>query len=233
MQLYSDVIPDDKAKKRSRKRDGDEALGGARTPLSPQSEDITAPPTPALSDTSCSTPTRGSADQSDVPFSLSSSYCSLAPSSELEKQLSVMSAAQQRSSVLGLESAQGPLFAARLQVKVSPTATAAAGRSSAQHCNVCSLPQEEHEDRVACGGGAVKMEEGVVSPSCKEGDGGKELLRHLLKDKGSPSTTSSPTGQAALAARRQLSNESVQSEDEDMPGSQVSMVSGRGLTVCP
>lgn len=90
--------------------------------------------------------------------------------------------------------------------------------------------QEEHEDGVACGGGAVKTEEGVVSPSCKEGDGGKELLRHLLKEQSSPSTTSSTTNQAALTARRQLSNESVQSEEEDMPGSQVSMVSGRGLT---
>lgn len=139
IQLYSDVIPDEKAKKRSRKRDGDEAVGGARTPLSPQSDDITPPPTPALSDTSCSTPTRGSADQSDVTFSLSTSFCGLAPSSELEKQLSVMSAAQQRSSVLTLESARGPPFAARLQVKVSPTATAVAELLSVQHCSVCSL----------------------------------------------------------------------------------------------
>lgn len=121
IQLYSDIIPDDKPKKkRSRKRDGEDAAGGAgaRTPLSSHSDDITAPPTPAVSDTSCSTPTRGGLDQSDLSFSLSSSLCGLAPSSELERQLSVISAAQQRGSALGLESLRGPLSAARLEVKV-------------------------------------------------------------------------------------------------------------------
>lgn len=119
IQLYSDIIPDDKAKKkRSRKRDGDDTAGGARTPLSSHSDDITAPPTPAVSDTSCSTPTRCSMDQSDVS-SLNSSLCGLAPSSELEKQLSVICAGQQRGSVLGMESVRGPLSAARLEVKVS------------------------------------------------------------------------------------------------------------------
>lgn len=118
IQLYSDIIPDDKPKKkRSRKRDGDEAAGGggARTPLSSHSDDITAPPTPAVSDTSCSTPTRSSMDQSDLCASLSSG---LAPSSELERQLSVISAAQQRASILGTESQRGPLSAAHLEVKV-------------------------------------------------------------------------------------------------------------------
>lgn len=121
IQLYSDIIPDDKPKKkRSRKRDGDDTAsgGGARTPLSSHSDDITAPPTPAVSDTSCSTPTRGSMDQSDLCFSLSSSLSGLAPSSELERQLSVISAAQQRGSILGMESQRGPLSAARLEVKV-------------------------------------------------------------------------------------------------------------------
>lgn len=118
MQLYSDILPDDKPKtKRSRKKDGDTAMegGGARTPLSSHSDDITAPPTPAVSDTSCSTPTRCSMDQSDISFSQSSG---LAPSSELERQLSVSAAAQQRASALGMEFQRGPLTAARLEVKV-------------------------------------------------------------------------------------------------------------------
>lgn len=54
-----------------------------------------------------------------MSFSLNPSLCGLAPSSELEKQLSVVSVAQQRSSVLGLESVRGPLSSARLEVKVS------------------------------------------------------------------------------------------------------------------
>ncbi|XP_049896001.1 histone-lysine N-methyltransferase 2C-like isoform X2 [Epinephelus moara] len=209
IQLYSDIIPDDKPKKkRSRKREGDDPAGGggARTPLSSHSDDITAPPTPAVSDTSCSTPTRGNMDQSDMCFSLSSSLSGLAPSSELEKQLSVISAAQQRGSALGMECQRG-----HLEVK------------------------EEREEGGACGGGVVKMEEGggegFSSPSpVHGGDGGKELLRHLLKDKTSPATTPSPTGQAPPtaqtppAARRQLSNESIRSEEEDRPGSHGNMV---------
>lgn len=118
MQLYSDILPDDKPKKkRSRKKDGDSSTegGGSRTPLSSHSDDITAPPTPAFSDTSCSTPTRGSLDQSDFSFPQSSG---LAPSSELERQLCVSAAAQQRGSVPGMEFQRDPLSAARLEVKV-------------------------------------------------------------------------------------------------------------------
>nr|XP_046227874.1 histone-lysine N-methyltransferase 2C-like isoform X2 [Scatophagus argus] len=208
IQLYSDIIPEDKVKKkRSRKREADDTTGGgggARTPLSSHSDDNTAPPTPAVSDTACSTPTRSNIDQSDVSFSLSSSLRGLAPSSELEKQLSVTSAAQQRGSVVGAESLRAPLFAACLEVK------------------------EEREDGGACGGGVVKLEEGMgegfSSPSLlheggKDGDGGKELLRHLLKDKTSPATTPSPTDQAPTTTHRQLSIESVRSEEEDRPGS--------------
>lgn len=119
VQLFSDVIPDDKAKKKKVKmREGDDTMGGAQTPLSSHSDDITAPPTPAVSDTSCSTPTRGGMDQSDVSFSLNSALCGLAPSSELEKQLSLISAAQQRGSALGVEPVRSPLCASRLEVKV-------------------------------------------------------------------------------------------------------------------
>lgn len=91
--------------------------------------------------------------------------------------------------------------------------------------------QEEHAEGGACGGGMVKVEEGhgagVFPPSSLHGgDSGKELLRHLLKDKISPANTPSPTDQASPTTRRQLSNESVRSEDEDRPGSHGSMVRG-------
>lgn len=238
IQLYSDIIPDDKAKKkRSRKRDGDNTAGGDRTPMSSHSDDITAPPTPAVSDTSCSTPTRGSVDQSDASFSLNSSLCGLAPSSELEKQLCVISAAQQRGSVLGVESVRGPLSAPRLEVKVC-NRTATAGIFSSGFYRSFSLLslQEEREEGGVCGGDTVKTEESVgeepSSPSSlpgggKDGDGGKELLRHLLKDKTSPGPTLSPTSQAPPTARRQLSSDSVRSEEEDRPGSHGNMVRRR------
>lgn len=68
--------------------------------------------------------------------------------------------------------------------------------------------------------------QGLLSPS--SGDAGKELLRHLLKDKMSPANTPSPIPQALLAARRHLSSDSIRSEEEDRPGSQGNMV--RGIT---
>lgn len=180
LQLYSDVLPDDKKKPR-RKREGE---GGDRTPLSSHSDDITAPPTPALSDTACSTPTRPGTDQSEL--------FSLAPSSELERQLSVTAAAHERGSVLGVDAHRGPLsVGGRLEVK------------------------EERVEARPCSGG-VKMEDSETAA----GDGGKELLRHLLKEK-SPSATPPPSaphwGAVPLhtGAVRQMSVDSVRSEEED------------------
>lgn len=99
---YADMTADDIPKKKSRRGDGDDAgAEGAQRPLSPHS-DITAPPTPAVSDTSCSTPTH----QSD------SSFSGLAPSAELERQLSA------RGSVLVSEGQRGSLSTVQLEVKV-------------------------------------------------------------------------------------------------------------------
>lgn len=74
-----------------------------------------------------------------------------------------------------------------------------------------------------CGGGVVKMEEGGdgFSSSLQGGDRGKELLRHLLKEKASPASTPSPTRHAPPPACRQLSNDSLRSEEEEGPGSMV------------
>lgn len=85
--------------------------------------------------------------------------------------------------------------------------------------------KEERVEGGACGGGMLKLEAGgsqrISSSPVHGGDAGKELLRHLLKDKTSPATTPSP-GNQALAACRQLSSESVRSEEEEglvRPGS--------------
>lgn len=77
------------------------------------------------------------------------------------------------------------------------------------------------------------MEEDFSS-SCSplQGDAGKELLRHLLKDKLSPATTPSPRAQTPPTARFQLSNENVHSEEEDRLGSQGTMVSRASLLSC-
>lgn len=91
--------------------------------------------------------------------------------------------------------------------------------------------QKEREEGGACEG-VVKKEEGgaeeVFSPALcggsKDGDGGKELLRHLLKDKTSH-IMPFPTSHAPPAACRQSSNESIPSEEEDRPRSHGNIVS--------
>ncbi|KAM4718655.1 histone-lysine N-methyltransferase 2C-like isoform 3-T3 [Anableps anableps] len=184
--LSTDIIPDDKPKNRRSSR-ADEVGAGARTPLSPHS-DITAPPTPAVSDKSCSTPTH----QSDAFFS------GQPPSPDLERPLSGSSASQQRGSAPSTEGHRGPLSGASLEVK------------------------EELMEARPCRGIPVKVEEGggdcFSSPASQVGDGGKELLRHLLRDKTSPVTTPSPTRPAPPTAHRQLSSDSVRSEEEEEPG---------------
>lgn len=73
------------------------------------------------------------------------------------------------------------------------------------------------------------MEELLSPAPCgggKDGDGGKELLRHLLKDKTAHVITY-PTGHAPSAACRHSSNDSIHSEEEDRPCSHGNVRQGR------
>uniref|UniRef100_A0A087X9K9 Histone-lysine N-methyltransferase 2C n=1 Tax=Poecilia formosa TaxID=48698 RepID=A0A087X9K9_POEFO len=191
----ADIIPDDKPKNRRSNR----AEEGARTPLSPHS-DITAPPTPAVSDKSCSTPSH----QPDTGFS------GLASSPDAERQ-------QRGSSV---EGHRGPVSGGSLEVKVS-------NRSPSACREKISRLQEELMEAQPCQGIPVKVEEAgedcFSSPTSHGGDGGKELLRHLLRDKTSPVTMTTPSGPATHC---QLSNDGVRSE-EDEPGFHGNMVSNQ------
>ncbi|MEQ2221092.1 hypothetical protein ILYODFUR_012128 [Ilyodon furcidens] len=184
--LSFDIIPDNQPMKNSRSSNRAEEAG-ARTPLSPHS-DITAPPTPAVSDKSSSTPTH----QSDVPLS------GLALSPDLERQLPASSTFQQRGNILGMEGQIDHLSVNCLEVK------------------------EEQMEAQACRRNPVKMEEGGCDnfspPASQGGDGGKELLRHLLRDKTSPVTMPSPTRHTQPTAHRQLFNDSVRSVEKDGSG---------------
>lgn len=65
----------------------------------------------------------------------------------------------------------------------------------------------------------MKKEEGAAEEVCgrsKDGDGSKELLRQLLKEKTAHVMTL-PTSHTPLATHRQSSNESIHSEEENRP----------------
>ncbi|XP_034021214.1 LOW QUALITY PROTEIN: uncharacterized protein LOC117505783 [Thalassophryne amazonica] len=145
----------------------------------------------------CSTPAQSSVDQRDGLQI--QAVCPGSPS-ELQRKLSVMSVAQ-----------DGVLSLSRGQLEV----------------------KEERDEGEASGGGVVKRDEerpersSSLSPLHEGGDTGKELLRHLLKDKTSRGTTPSPSRQAPPTCR-QLSTDSVQSEDEEDPGSHGNVVTVHG-----
>ncbi|XP_034744788.1 histone-lysine N-methyltransferase 2C isoform X8 [Etheostoma cragini] len=198
IQLYSNIIPDEKGKKkRSRKKKKDDDADSVKTPSTPHS-DLTAPLTPCVSDTS-STPTRNTHLFCEQDLSRSPLLGSSTPShSELERQLS------------GGQSGYPCLL--------SDTA-----RTQAQeHDRILNNIKLEQTDASECHGpregpissemSSVKEEgnKGSVSPfpageSPNKGEGGNELLKHLLKNKSTP-----PPGLS-----QQRSEESMRSEEEE------------------
>ncbi|XP_061122354.1 histone-lysine N-methyltransferase 2C-like isoform X2 [Syngnathus typhle] len=165
-QLYADILPDDGPKRK--KRSSVNRDSGAGTPLYAHSDIADS------ADTSCSTPARGIAEPTDSNFPSSA----LAPSLELERQLSVCSTARERGGLTGADRPKAFLRGSRVEVK------------------------EEREER----GDPVQSQ--CASPLH---DPGKELLRHLLREKASPHQTPSPGTHGPLT----ISGESLRSEDED------------------
>lgn len=198
IQLYSNIIPDEKGKKkRNRKKKKEDDADSVKTPSTPHS-DLTAPLTPCVSDTS-STPTRNTHHFGDQDLSRSPLLgCSTPSHSELERQLSAGHTGQ-------------------------PGLSSEAARALAQeHDRILSNIKLEQTDASECHGpregpigsemSSVKEEgcKGSVSPfpagqSPNKGEAGNELLKHLLKNK---STT--PTGFSQLR-----SEESLRSEEEE------------------
>ncbi|XP_072297616.1 histone-lysine N-methyltransferase 2C isoform X2 [Eucyclogobius newberryi] len=193
IQLYSNIIPDEKGKKkRSRKKKKDEDLESVKTPSTPHS-DITAPLTPCVSDTA-STPTRNLHIFGDQDLSRSPILGSSTPNhSELERQLS--------GSQSGLQSEQ-----ARVQAQ--------------EHDRILSNIKLEQPDVSECQGPREDSVDSVMSAVKEEGSKGtspflsgqspnkneasNELLKHLLKNKSTPPGLSN-----------QQSEESLRSEEEE------------------
>ncbi|XP_072219663.1 histone-lysine N-methyltransferase 2C isoform X2 [Leuresthes tenuis] len=198
IQLYSNIIPDEKGKKkRNRKKKKEDDADSVKTPSTPHS-DLTAPLTPCVSDTS-STPTRNAHLFGDQDLSRSPLLGSSTPShSELERQLS------------GGQSGQ-------------PGLSSDTSRAQAQeHERILSNIKLEQTDATECHGpregptgpemSSVKEEgnKGSMSPfaagqSPNKGEAGNELLKHLLKNKSTP----------PLGLSQQRSEESLRSEEEE------------------
>lgn len=182
IQLYSNIIPDEKSKKkRNRNKKNDEDSESLRAPSTPHS-DLTAPLTPCVSDTS-STPTRNpllfgeqelcetSLPGSSTPGSQSSQH-----HSELERQLSDGSYCGASDITMGQHDIQDKILT---NIKLERI-----------EVSDCHGPKGTDMNMVM---GVVKVEgdkEGMSphptgqSPACSsKGDGGNELLKHLLKNK--------------------------------------------------
>ncbi|XP_076827373.1 LOW QUALITY PROTEIN: histone-lysine N-methyltransferase 2C [Brachyhypopomus gauderio] len=211
IQLYSNIIPEEKGKKkRNRKKKKDDDTESVKTPSTPHS-DLTAPLTPCVSDTS-STPTRTTTQLGDQDLSdplNSSSMSGLAPSSELEQQLSGSGCLFGRQSSIGSETERGALDETH-QIKQ-------------EKLDVSECWGGEGEVGTGHGTGAlgmVKVEEsseGTSPPNVMgqspahsvKGDAGNELLKHLLKNKSTPPPPTTPL-------THQVSSDNLRSEEEGM-----------------
>lgn len=203
IQLYSNIIPDEKTKKkRNRKKKNDEDSESLRAPSTPHS-DLTAPLTPCVSDTS-STPTRNpllfgeqelcetSQPGSSTPGSQSSQH-----HSEPERQFSEGSFCGASEVTMSQQDIQDKILT---NIKLERVET-----------SDCHGPKGAD---INMGMGVVKMEgdkEGMSphptgqSPAgSSKGEGGNELLKHLLKSKKTPPPS----------LPHQKSEDSMRSEEE-------------------
>ncbi|XP_066537904.1 histone-lysine N-methyltransferase 2C isoform X2 [Hoplias malabaricus] len=208
IQLYSNIIPEEKGKKkRSRKKKKDDDAESLREPSTPHS-DLTAPLTPCVSDTS-STPTRNpllfgdhEMCETSQPGSSTPGSQSSQPHSELERQLSEGSCGGVAEMTMSHQDIQDRILS---NIKLE--------RIEASDCH--------GPKGTDIGLGMVKVEgekEGLSphpagqSPaSSSRGEAGNELLKHLLKNKGTP----------PHVLPHQKSEDSLRSEEETSMDSKV------------
>lgn len=204
IQLYSNIIPEEKAKKKRnrKKKKKDDDTESLRAPSTPHS-DLTAPLTPCVSDTS-STPTRNALlfgehemCETSQPGSSTPGSQSSQPHSELERQLSEGSCGVGPELNMVQQDIQDRILS---NIKME--------RIEASDCH------GPKGTDMNMGLGMVKVEgekEGMLphiagqSPaSSSKGEGGNELLKHLLKNKGTPPPV----------LPQQKSDDSLRSEEE-------------------
>ncbi|XP_059585189.1 histone-lysine N-methyltransferase 2C isoform X3 [Alligator mississippiensis] len=196
IQLYSDIIPEEKGKKkRTRKKKKDEDAESVKAPSTPHS-DITAPPTPTVSE-STSTPTVSTPSElsrhQDEPESVeptgpSTTNASESQSAELECMLPKSSLLQKQSSI-NPETDRGKTDApASIQEIKLETAEAdqCSGQAEPKAENQSGIKVEEDKSTPQPAASAQGSAQPSSTPPAK-GESGNELLKHLLKNKKSGS----------------------------------------------
>ncbi|XP_058579708.1 histone-lysine N-methyltransferase 2C isoform X10 [Neofelis nebulosa] len=202
IQLYSDIIPEEKGKKkRTRKKKKDDDVESTKAPSTPHS-DITAPPTPSISETT-STPTvntPGELPQQGEP-ELVEPVCPSTPNTaagqlcaELESRLPQSELAQGAPNQPAFAESEAEKHSVETPAsteEVTPETT------EPQQCPGQDGPDLEERARnkveEKAGAGPVSSGQSPPHPAgapAAKGDSGNELLKHLLKNKKSSSLLS-------------------------------------------
>ncbi|XP_053073813.1 histone-lysine N-methyltransferase 2C isoform X10 [Acinonyx jubatus] len=202
IQLYSDIIPEEKGKKkRTRKKKKDDDVESTKAPSTPHS-DITAPPTPSISETT-STPTVNT--PSELPQQgepeLVEPVCPSTPSTAAGQLCAELESRLPQS-----ELAQGapnqPAFAESEAEKHSVETPASTEEVTLETAEPQQCPGQDGPDleeragnkaEEKAGAGPVSSGQSPPHPAgapAAKGDSGNELLKHLLKNKKSSSLLS-------------------------------------------
>ncbi|XP_036885420.1 histone-lysine N-methyltransferase 2C isoform X13 [Sturnira hondurensis] len=219
IQLYSDIIPEEKGKKkRTRKKKKDDDAESTKAPSTPHS-DITAPPTPSVSEAT-STPTVHT--PSELPLQGESE-----PGEAGGPSAPSMAASQQRSELENSpppgESSQGALHhppSATAEVDKRPLDTPATAEEDIQEkakpeqCLGHEGPPPEGragsqaaETAAACAVSSGQSPSLPARAPAAKADAGNELLKHLLKNK-KAATLVNPKPEGTLCAEDDCAKDS-------------------------
>ncbi|XP_061588310.1 histone-lysine N-methyltransferase 2C isoform X1 [Cololabis saira] len=201
IQLYSNIIPDEKGKKkRNRKKKKEDDADSVKTPSTPHS-DLTAPLTPCVSDTS-STPTRNVHPFGDHDLSRSPLLGSSTPShSELERQLSGGQSGQagMSSETSRTQAQEHERILNNIKLEQTDTIECHGPRDGPIGSEISSVKEEGNKE---------SMSPFPAGQSPNKGEAGNELLKHLLKNKSTP-----PPGLSQQKSEESLRSEEGESTD--------------------
>ncbi|XP_072508255.1 histone-lysine N-methyltransferase 2C isoform X4 [Notamacropus eugenii] len=192
IQLYSDIIPEEKGKKkRIRKKKKDDDAESTKAPSTPHS-DITAPPTPSISEPT-STPTVVTPSEltphlveqeSAEPLGSSTANEEInQSSSELEDNLSSSGFSQRNPHHQSTADSEPVKFTSEVPKTIQEIKLE---KAEAEQCPSQTEPKLEDQTGIKTEEKAVTSAQSptqLVSVPSSKGDSGNELLKHLLKNK--------------------------------------------------